>query len=460
MNKPAFTRRFSQRVKTRSASPKLEDGGRVAVMGGGPAGSLFSYFLLNMAQIAGLDLHVDIYEPRDFSLAGSAGCNMCAGIISETLIQMLAIEGINLPPGVVQRGMDTYILHTHVGRARLETPNLEKRIGTVFRGAGPKGIKDSEWISFDGFLLEQAIQKGAHLIRKRIEEVERVDGGVQVSSRGGESQRYDLLAVATGVNTNALRLFRALGTGYREPIVTTTFGREYFLGKENIDRYMGEHTIHYFLLNLPGMDFAAIVPKGNYVSVVLLGEDLKKETFDAFLNTPEVRDAMPPGWQPEGFVCHCAPRINLTGAIHPYSERMVFLGDSGISRLYKDGMGAAYRSAKYAAATAVFHGIGEEDFHQHYWHSCQAMEFDNRIGKFIFGIVGQIKPRRFAISGVVRMASGELQKKVSQRRMSKILWDMFTGSAPYREILLRFFHPGFWGQYLWFASTSLVRRSH
>jgi flavin-dependent dehydrogenase len=446
-------------MKTKSSSPKLEDNGRVAVMGGGPAGSLFSYFLQEMAQLAGLHLHVDIYEPRDFNLPGPLGCNMCAGIVSESLIQMLAMEGINLPPTVVQRGMDTYVLHTDVGKARLETPGLEKRIGTVFRGAGPRGIKDNEWSSFDGFLLEQALQKGAQLIPERIEVVERVDGGVQVTPRGGLPQRYDLLVVATGVNTNALRLFPPLGSGFRDPQVVTTFVREYFLGKEKIGRQLGEHTIHFFLVDLPGMDFAAIVPKGNYVSVVLLGKNLNKDAMDTFLSTSEVRECMPADWKPDEFVCHCAPRINIAGAIHPYAERMVFIGDSGVSRLYKDGIGAAYRTAKYAAATTVFHGIGEEDFYQHFWLPCKAMEFDNRIGKFIFGIVRQVKPRRFAMRAVVRMASGETDKKTNQRRMSKILWDMFTGSAPYREIFLRFFLPGFWSRFLWLMSTSVVRRS-
>ena len=62
---------------------KLDDGARVAVIGGAPAGSFFSYFLLQTAQRIGLDLEVDIYEPRDFSLAAPQGCNMCGGIVSE-----------------------------------------------------------------------------------------------------------------------------------------------------------------------------------------------------------------------------------------------------------------------------------------------------------------------------------------------------------------------------------------
>src|SRR5512145_1120581 len=94
---------------------ELEDGSRVAVMGGGPAGAFFSYFLLQMARRAGLSLQLDIYEPRDFFAIGPKGCNMCGGIISESLVQSLAAEGINLPTSVVQRGIDSYDLHMDVG---------------------------------------------------------------------------------------------------------------------------------------------------------------------------------------------------------------------------------------------------------------------------------------------------------------------------------------------------------
>jgi len=67
----------------------LEDGSQVAVIGGGPAGSFFSYFLLDMAERVGLDIGVDIYEPRDFTRSGPAGCNMCGGIVHESVVQIL-----------------------------------------------------------------------------------------------------------------------------------------------------------------------------------------------------------------------------------------------------------------------------------------------------------------------------------------------------------------------------------
>ncbi len=135
---------------------KLEDGVRVAVLGGGPAGSLFSYFFLDMAEMIGMDAVVDIYEYRDFSRLSPGGCNMCGGIISESLVQNLATDGINLPPKVVQRGIDSYILHMDVGDVTIETPVHEKRIASVYRGSGPRDNKENRWVSFDGYLLNLA----------------------------------------------------------------------------------------------------------------------------------------------------------------------------------------------------------------------------------------------------------------------------------------------------------------
>ncbi|MBP1606170.1 MAG: hypothetical protein H6Q08_1544, partial [Acidobacteria bacterium] len=58
-------------------SLRLEDGSRVAVIGSGPAGSLFSYFLLQMTERLGTTIEVDLYEPRTFAQPGPQGCNMC-----------------------------------------------------------------------------------------------------------------------------------------------------------------------------------------------------------------------------------------------------------------------------------------------------------------------------------------------------------------------------------------------
>ena len=166
---------------------------------------------------------------------------------------------------------------------------------------------------------------------------------------------------------------------------------------------------------------------------------------------------MPPDWKASEYACQCSPRINLTGAVHPFSDRMVFLGDSGVSRLYKDGIGAAYRAAKAAALAAVFSGIGEEDLERVYGKTSRLMEKDNLFGKLIFAVVDVIKTRNFIARALLRMVESEQASQAAQRRMSNIVWDIFTGSAPYRDIFLRMLHPAFWSRLLWHLSASLIK---
>ena len=76
-----------------------------------------------------------------------------------------------------------------------------------------------------------------------------------------------------------------------------------------------------------------------------------------FINSDEVKACMPVNWSGEMRSCNCFPRINVAGAVQPYTDRMVFIGDCGVTRLYKDGIGAAYQTAKAAASTAIFQGV-------------------------------------------------------------------------------------------------------
>ncbi len=418
----------------------------MAVLGGGPAGSFFSYFLLDMAERVGIDLHLDLYEARDFSLPGPAGCNMCGGVISESLVQTLATEGINLPPSVVERGLDSYVLHTDVGTVRIATPTQEMRIAAVHRGAGPKGIQEMKWRSFDGFLLDLAVKKGAHLVRGRVDAVALPEGHPHVGIRGGESQKYDFLAVAVGVNSASLKLFDGLGLKYQPPKSSKTYISEFYFGQETLQKTFGQ-AMHVFLLNLPRLEFAALIPKGDYLTFCMLGRDIDNDLVQSFLNSAEVRQCLPPGWQIPATYCHCSPKINVWGAVQPFADRLVFIGDCGVSRLYKDGIGAAYRTAKAAAVTAVFQGISQQDFQRHFWPVCRALSRDNNVGRVVFAATRLIQLLRCARRGLLRMILRE-QQAGGSRRMSKVLWDTFTGSAPYREVFLRTLHPFFGARFL------------
>lgn len=428
-----------------SAQPTLETGSRVAVIGGGPAGSLFSYFLLTMAERVGIDVHVDVYEPRDFTKPGPMGCNMCGGVVSESMVQLLSAEGIKLPSTVVQRGIDSYVLHMDVGTVRIDPPRNEKRIAAVHRGGGPLGISDRRWDSFDAYLLHLASERGARVIRDRVEGIEKKNGLTRLRTKGGLEAEYDLLVGAVGINSPILKSFEKLGSGYRPPKATRTYIAEFYLGHETVQAYLGS-SMHVFLLNLPRLEFAAVIPKGDYVTVCLLGREIDKRLVDAFLGAPEVKRCFPPEWSvPEAF-CHCSPGINVRGAEQPFADGMVVIGDSGVNRLYKDGIGGAYRTAKAAAKTAIFHGITAEDFRTHYGPVCRALSTDNGIGKVVFMVTRLIQNVRVARNGLLRMTSKEQQGQLARRRMSGVLWDTFTGSSSYREVFLRTLHPAFLGR--------------
>ncbi len=442
-----------------SSNLKLEDNSKIAVIGGGPAGSFFSYFVLDMAGRLGLNLQVDIYEPKEFSRDGPAGCNMCGGIISESLVQILAAEGINLPSTVVQRGIDSYIMHTDAGSVRIDTPLHESRIAAVHRGQGPKGSINPQWESFDAYLLDKAIRQGAHHIKEKVEEVDWIDERPGVRTKEADFRSYDLLTVAAGVNTPLLKKFEKLSIDFTPPEITRTAICEYHFGEEVVSKHLGS-SMHVFLLNIPRMKFAAIIPKKDYVTVCLLGEKIDSDLLDAFLNSAEVKNCMPEGWDPNSTACRCAPKMNIGPAKNPYSDRIVFIGDSGASRLYKDGIGAAYRTSKAAATTVIFNGISKENFADNYIPECKSIQFDNNLGKIIFAMTELVQKMQFSKRAILRMVSSEKAKSARRRNMSNILWDTFTGSAPYKSIFLRALKPTFLIGLLGSLAASIIPRLH
>ncbi len=434
---------------------KLSANSRIGIVGGGPSGSMTGFFLLELAERLGLPIEVDIYESRDFTKYGPPGCNMCAGVVSESFIQTLAAEGFPLPSStVIQRGIDSYVLHTSdLPVVTINTPVDEVRIVAVYRGSGPrKPIGDQSWSSFDHFLLERARQKGAHILPLRVTDLDWDNGRPKVTARGGHTRTYDFLVGAVGVNSATLEKFGGLGFSFRPPLVNKGFLSEIYLGVEQVQQYMGG-ALHIFLLDIPRLKFAALIPKVEYVTICLLGDNIDKALIQQFMETPEVRQCFPPGmeWsmtdkgceQEAGQACHCGPRLNLGPAINPFADRVAIVGDAAVTRLYKDGIGAAYITAKACAVTALFFGITAPDFKEHYLPVIQRIAADNRIGRLIFWITLFYQEWNFLRRGMVQMVKDEQALPGPQRQMSRILWDTFTGSATYREILWRSLHPRF-----------------
>lgn len=436
----------------------LKNGSNIAVVGGGPSGSFFTYFALDFAARYRLEINIDIIEAKEFTCAGIAGCNQCGGVVSESLIQLLSKEGIILPPEVIRKGIETYTLHLEQGSIVIEAPVDEQKIATMFRGIGPKGCRPNGQKSFDDYLLELCTLKGANIIFDRVTGMERKENSILISTKNNFEKEYDFVVGAVGLGKKTFELFHKLCPSYIFPKTTRTYISEISLDKELINEYFG-NSMHVFLLNLPNIKFGALIPKVNYVTLVLLGSDITKEIAGNFINSEPVKKCFPANIDLISTIpCQCYPLINIKGAKSAYSDRVVLIGDSSTSKLYKNGIGAAYITAKAAANTAIFKGIAERDFKKHFLPTCNKLERDNNIGKFIFMATTIIQKTAVLKRSMLNVVVNEQQKERHSRKMSSILWDTFTGSAPYKDILVRFLHPAVILSLVWNTMLAIFKK--
>jgi flavin-dependent dehydrogenase len=419
---------------------QLGDGSRVAVIGGGPAGSFSTLFLLEMAHRASLDIAVEVFEDKYFSLFGPSGCNHCGGVVSESLVQILAAEGILLPQSVVRRGIEAYTIHSGNFSLRINTPVHEKRIATVYRGA-PKAPKKVTWENFDSYLLGLAREQGAKVIHANVKRLWMEDGRPMAEAGRKVYGPYDLLVGAVGVNANSLRMFREMGFHYEDPKTTRAYIAELHLYREGMQDALGD-AIHIFFQGIPGLTFGAIIPKGEYATLCLIGH-IDDRVITTFLDSDEMHRLFPSDIGMPTRVCTCRPLLNVGGPGRFFSNRIVLVGDCGMTRLYKDGIGAAYEIAKALATTAVFEGVSERDFSTHFLPACKRMARDNRIGRLCFLAVSLIRNVGFLRRAALSMAGKEQRYPGESREMSMLMWDIFTGSASYKEIFLRSVRPHF-----------------
>lgn len=419
---------------------ELEQGSRIAVIGGGPSGSLFSYFTLKMARMMGRVIEIEIFEPKNFMNKGPAGCNHCGGVISELMVQSLAVEGINIPTNVVQRGINSYQLYTERGDVLIETPAHEKTIASVYRSGGPRDYAIAHKESFDNFLLQAAVREGAKHVSRTVDRVLFEDGRPVIYSGDEELARADLVVGAFGVNGRKTPVFEGLDFGYRAPTLTKTAIAEIHLDQEYINEKFG-NAVHLFLLPVKNIKFAAIIPKTSYVALCMLGKKIDHTRVMEFLAHPKVKQLFPEGAL-ETLSCMCLPIMNIKAPDMPYADRVVMIGDAGSTRLYKDGIGAAYFMAKSAAKTVVMHGVGKEDFREYYMPDYKGLITDNLFGSFLFWFTDLFREYGFMTSAMLRVVKKESEKSPGQTKiLSSILWDMFTGNERYRDVFYRAIKP-------------------
>ena len=440
----------------------LRNGSRIVVIGAGPSGVFFADRATELARKRGLDISIQLFDGKDFTQSGQKGCNLCAGVISETLVNNLKSRGIVLPDEKVQRKIDGYYLQMRAGGFVLKHPQHAQRIVTVYRGNGPRVSNQSENVSFDDYILERVLQKGPTVINKPVKNIllpqksgDRV-GIIFGIDKNESTIEADLVVGAFGLSTHMMDMMKSLNFGYRPPRMLNAQNIEIGLGRDYIEKHFGNNIFAFNWSTPKGMLVAGIIPKRDYITVNLIGEkDMRKNEMLEFLDLFVTHKLLPANWNRNVNMCHCSPRVAVTAAKKPYTDRLVIIGDASCSRYYKNGIESAFVTAQIAAETALTMGISESAFKRGYFSSIKKVIIrDNYFGRVLFKLNDFVTGHNFLSKVLLRMVMDEENRSKSSH-MRSVLWNMYTGNIPYRAIFMNLLRP----RLQWAAFATIVQMS-
>ena len=416
-------------------SIRLQNGSRICIVGGGPAGSFAALHLLKLAEEHGLQLEVLIFESRDASRPGRESCKGCAGILSASLVSSLSAFGITLPPQVIQAELRAYVVHVYGQVTSIEQPDPRRRILSVYRGTGPRQHEGAPLVGLDGFLLSLACEHGAQLIPHRVREVRWDNGPVLHTALA--SYQPDLVVLASGVNSKP-PLHPSFGY---QPPATLTMSQEETWRPRNWPDYK---VAGFFGHPPEGLAFGAIIPKGRYLNVSLLGRGRATDVVPSFYMAQEQALGRFFPNVPES-LCSCTPRIAVRPAKTFFGDRWVAVGDAGVSRLYKDGIYSAFLTSGTAMRTAIEEGISKKDFARDYAPFCRRLARDNAYGELLLDLSLLAMRNPLVARACIECVRSEASLPLSQRIYSRVMWGMLTGDDSYRDLFWLALKPkGIW----------------
>ena len=360
---------------------------------------------------------------------------MCAGAISNTLFNNLIDMGLVIPGDVIKDKVTGYFMHLKGETGSIDVdPSVS--IYTVFRSAGPV-FSAEKTRGFDQVLLQYAIKEGVKFVNQGVKKV--IAGSKEkISLIFGEDEKEwegDLLVGAFGVNS---RIGENLGFDYKSPKCWSACQTEIEVPEDFSERTI-QKKIHIFSTDNPNIKYIAFTPKGNIITVTAIGKNVKRLDVENALKDKSIALYLPENYACK---CHCHPRIPVTIARNPFSDRFVIIGDAAASRYLKNGIESAFFTGKWAASTALHHGLSSDDFRRHYYSMCRKVfSMDNVYGKILFGIYDLFSNSKTISKKCINIIRKEQKNCNDSKVLSSVIWHLFTGDAPYAHILHESFRP-------------------
>jgi len=302
------------------------------------------------------------------------------GVLSPPIDDILERQlKVPFPWHLVHRKINGYVMHSDTQKILL-TGNDEPSY-SVRR------------VTFDDYMLQQARQRGVKVVQGRVTDLEFTPHRVMIYS-DSENISADVVVGAFGLDDGGCKLFER-ATKYKLPrfldsIVTNIKPNEQFL--------MGfGNYIHAFLPSFRRIEFGAVTPKVDHLTVNIAGAHVTAADMDRFLNFPPVREILPPEFNPETteltlplhFVqgqgqTYFKGRFPISVAHGIFGDRYVVVGDAaGMVRPFKGkGVNSGFLTGIRAANTIMKVGISQKAF-KVYYRSCSDVTDDLIYGKVL-----------------------------------------------------------------------------
>lgn len=345
----------------------LKDKDVVVIIGGGPAGTSCAIKLKKLSSQKGIHPKIYVYEGKRFEK--KSYYNQCIGILSPPLEKIIEQElTIPFPWHIIQKKINGYFIYSENNMLRLSG---EHEPSYACRR-----------VEFDNYLFQKTKELGTEVIPARVTDLDFHPDGIMVYSESNNI-KADVVIGAFGLDDGMAKIFER-STPYRQPKFLYSIVTKIHPGQRGMTQF-GNYLHAFVPSSLPHVEFGAITPKGNHLTLNIAGKKVDSDMMDKFLHLPPVREALPDNLD------HVFPHLYYfkgkfptLPAKAPFGDRYVMVGDAaGLNRPFKGkGINSAVITGIRAAEVIVNHGFLKEAF-QVYLNCCSDLTDDIPYGKII-----------------------------------------------------------------------------
>lgn len=387
----------------------LKDGDVVVIIGGGPAGSSCAIKLKKLAIQKGIHPRIILYENKRFEK--KSYYNQCLGVLSPPLDKILEQDlEVPFPWQIVRRKINGYSIHS-------DNEILEL-----------SGEHDPSYacrrVEFDNYLFQKAKDMEIETIPARVTDLDFSSDDVMVFSESNNI-KADVVIGAFGLDDGMAKVFERISP-YRQSKFLSSIVTKIHPGDEAMEQF--GNSIHAFLpSSLSSVEFGAITPKGNHLSINIAGKKVTAGLMDRFLDLPIVKQVLPENL--EKILPHLYyfkgkfPTLPANGT---FGDRYVMVGDAaGFNRPFKGkGINSAIFTGIRAAETIVDHGYSKQAF-QKYLESCCQLTDDVPYGTALRFLVLQCF--RF------RLIDAAIATAKEEPMLKKAFFNIVSGQETYKK---------------------------